>query len=228
MEQPQAYAPFVIGVTGHHDLRAEDAQALRALVGEALKAIRLQCAPRPLLMLSSLCEGGDQLCAGVGLALGVAQHAALPMPLPQYAADFKGTAREALYALIEQCETAFTVPRTELPLPGAPTREALQSDAYRQASLYVAAHCDVLLALWDGAAHTPNGCGTAETVAAARGSLAVRTADGDATVLHKPRAVVHILTPRRTRPRQTVTPGFALPLWQALGLPPRYPGDTER
>ena len=35
---------------------------------------------------------------------------------------------------------------------------------YRQAGIYVAANCRVLLVLWDGSPARPRGCGTAECV----------------------------------------------------------------
>ena len=73
---------------------------------------------------------------------------------------------------------------------------------FRQAGIYVATHCHVLLALWDGGPGSAAACGTAEAVDfALNGSYqpekgAALSADGSG-------AVIHIFTPRGERTEET-------------------------
>ncbi len=149
--------PVVAGVTGHRDLREEDLPLLKEAVRAELRKIKEQCPHSPLLLLSSLAEGADQICARTALEEGWDISAALPMPLEEYEKDFQGRALEELRALCASAREVFTAPETE------PRREG-RDYCYRQAGIYVAEHCHVLLALWDGAPAKADGCGTAETV----------------------------------------------------------------
>jgi hypothetical protein len=217
MMRPCHKVPLVIGVTGHRDLRTEDIEALHNMVTEALQAIQSQNPHSSLRMLDSLAEGADQLCADAALALGIPLYASLPLDLQQYEADFSGDALMHLRMLAARSETVFVTPRSEPTLLVEPMLPSnVRDDAYRQAGIYVATHCDVLLALWDGRPHTPFGCGTAETVAAARGELPIRTTDGVPQSFQLPDAVVHIRVSRRQHPEQAFAPCFELTLSQAL------------
>ncbi len=55
--------PIVVGVTGHRALRPQDEEALRAAVSAELKKLTAQYPRSPVVMLTSLAEGGDLLCA---------------------------------------------------------------------------------------------------------------------------------------------------------------------
>jgi hypothetical protein len=210
---PNQKVPIVIGVTGHRDLRAGDTETLFTMVTEALQAIRSRFPYSSLRMLNSLAEGADQLCADVALALGIPLYAALPMTFDRYETDFTGDALKRLRMLAARSEAVFVTPRTEPELPEETARTLnIREDAYRQAGLYIATHCDVLLALWNGIPHTAYGCGTAETVAAARGELFIRTADGVPQSFHLPASVVHIRVSRRQHQEQAFAPYFVSPL----------------
>ena len=55
--------PIIIGVTGHRAIREQDRPALAAAVKAELETLRGLCPHSPLVMLSSLAEGADLLCA---------------------------------------------------------------------------------------------------------------------------------------------------------------------
>lgn len=55
--------PITIGVTGHRAVREEDREALYAAVMSELKLLRELYPNSPFVMLNSLAEGADQLCA---------------------------------------------------------------------------------------------------------------------------------------------------------------------
>ena len=152
--------PIVIGVTGHRDLRAEELGDIRGLVREQLIQLLKRFPNSSFWMLSSLASGGDTLCAEVALELGIRLVCPLPMEVEAYAADFQGEEKEHFLGLLSRSE-AFVCPPPEA---GFSDRDA----CYRQAGIYVASHCHILLALWDGDDSKKHGCGTAAAVYAAQ------------------------------------------------------------
>ena len=165
--------PLVIGVTGHRDLREEDIEELKRKVGQVFDGIAKDYlaagGATPLVVLSSLAEGADQLVASVALERGVILIAPLPMPLEEYRKDFQfGLAPNALSEFDRLLARAAAAP--EMPLLHGATIEALRDDArrraiqYREAGLYIVRHCQILLALWDGDESDVKTGGTAEIV----------------------------------------------------------------
>ena len=202
--------PLVVGVTGHRSLRPEDREALYASVTRELEALQRRCPSSPLVMLTSLAEGGDLLCADAAQSLGIPLLAALPMERSAYAADFSAEALRRFDAHCARAEKVFVAPFTE----AAPETDD-RDFRYRQAGIYVAAHCHVLLALWDGGAGTAAACGTAEAVDFAlhgsycpAGGMPLR--DGGNL------AVLHIFTPRGDRTGESAGTVRVLGDWQAV------------
>lgn len=182
--------PIVIGVSGHRALRAEDHDTLYAAVTRELQKLKERCPHSPLVLLTSLAEGGDLLCADAAAALNIPIVAALPMEREQFTQNFPETDKARFDAHCAKAEAVFVTPWTEQP-PAEPDKDFL----YRQTGIYVSAHSHVLLALWDGDETLWDGCGTAAAVAfSLRGAyrpingIALRSADNA--------AVLHIMTPR--------------------------------
>jgi hypothetical protein len=150
--------PIVIGVTGHRDLHSDQIPRLREIIREELEKLSAMCSHSPLVMLNSLAEGADQICAEVALQMGIPLIAALPLQADDYSKDFSDMARNTFF---DQCASAaqvFVVPPIE-------EYESLTRHfSYRQAGIYVANHCHILIALWDGTPAVAGGCGTAEVV----------------------------------------------------------------
>ena len=183
--------PLTVGVTGHRAIRPEDRPALMAGVKQELERLRRTYPHTPLVMVNSLAEGADQLCAQAALEMGIPLAAALPMEQTEYEKDFEGAALDSFRSLCRQAEQRFVVPASEA-APSAPDRNFF----YRQAGIYVSAHCHVLLALWDGGPGRSSGCGTAEAVdfALHRSYHPVHI-----TPLFSATAVIHLFTPRGER-----------------------------
>src|SRR5262249_30565100 len=84
--------PLIIGACGHRDLREGDIVKLKAAVASVITAVRRQYLGNdkqtPIVVLSALAEGADQLIAGEALKLGATLIAALPLPLSEYRRDF--------------------------------------------------------------------------------------------------------------------------------------------
>ena len=180
--------PLTVGVTGHRAIRPQDVPALTAGVKGALTELGQRYPHCPLVMLTDLAEGASQLCARAALEMGIPLIVALPMERSDFEKDFQGQALETFRTLYDRAEQRFVAPAAEA-VPDAPGRDFY----YRQAGIYVATHCQVLLALWDGGPGTKTGCGTAEAVGfALHGSYhPVHSAP-----LFSSTAVIHLFTPR--------------------------------
>lgn len=149
--------PISVGVTGHRNLRQEDLPRLKQLVRGELQKLQKLCPDSEFIMVNSLASGADSLCAEVALELGFRLVCPLPVEEAVYRQDFSPKELEVFEHLRNQAKDVFVAPNTE---NGEPNRRF----HFRQAGLYIADHCHVLLALWDGSAAKPGGCGTAEIV----------------------------------------------------------------
>ena len=185
--------PIVIGVTAHRAIREQDRRAIREAVRAELIKIRQRCPASPLLMLNSLAEGGDLLCADVAEELEIPLMAALPRAQEDYEKDFSPEALKRFHAHCARAESVFVVPPAEHTLD----TDTIRDSQFRQAGIYVVLHSHVVLALWDGGPGAKAACGTAEAV-----SFALKgTGFPDASVSPLRggnKAVIHVVTPRGT------------------------------
>jgi hypothetical protein len=171
---PRPKLNLSVGITGHRPPLLDDqAEALvRPLLADVLKGLAeaaaelrtlqadlfddVQFVPR---FVSPLAEGADQFGAAVALDLGYRLNAILPLPREDYRDDFDAAGRARFEALLERADCIFELP------PQASGRE----ESYTLAGRATVAHCDILIALWDGGPARGPG-GTAEVV-----SLALRS-----------------------------------------------------
>ncbi|MGE5561827.1 MAG: hypothetical protein ACM3ZV_00780 [Bacillota bacterium] len=163
--------PFVlsVGVTGHRaDALAEgDVERLRSRVretlllieesGRALQARESDCfasGPPRLRFVSPIADGTDQIAAELAFQLGWELQAILPFARDAYRQSLANHgARERFDTLLQQATCS-------LELPGDPDDSI---DAYVMTGRATVAHCDVLIAVWDGKPPRGRG-GTAEVV----------------------------------------------------------------
>ena len=185
--------PFTIcvGVTGHRedvlpqdfltDLPGRIRNALQLLTNCAASVrsdAELCFAPEPtrLLFVSPLAHGSDQVAAEVAVELGFALQAVLPFALDQYRSELLSAGEASRFdTLVGKAENL-------LELPGIRERDP---EAYVMAGRATVAHCDMLLAVWDGHAARGRG-GTAEVVQLAieRGTAVIHLpVDGSAARL---------------------------------------------
>lgn len=143
--------PLVVGVTSHRDIAASDIEAVRLCVREFFARLQHEFPSLPLVVLSALAEGGDQLVAGEALAAGARLLAPLPLPRDLYTEDFTDPAVRTSFNTL--CDQAQVV---QLPVLRGHSLSAIESHGkardrqYAQAGAYVASHCHILLAIWDG------------------------------------------------------------------------------
>jgi hypothetical protein len=158
------FAPLVVGVTSHRNIPAREVEAIRQRVRGLLAMLQREFPGSPLTVLSPLAEGGDQLVAEEGLALGARLVAPLPFARDLYARDFAdGEARMRFEAL---CGKAQVIELPLLPghsVQGVGNHGAERDRQYAHAGMFVARHCHLLLAIWDGKPSIKVG-GTAQIV----------------------------------------------------------------
>ncbi|NHA13445.1 hypothetical protein [Thioalkalivibrio sp. XN279] len=160
-EQPRPPISLAIGVTGHRDLVDVELPVLRARIAELLDYMAREFPGLPLQGLSSLAEGADRLFAEVALERGIPLVAVLPMPVAEYEQDFTAAASRAkFHELLGQSEVMELAAPKGLPPAGTETG---RQGRYAAAGVFIASHCQVLVALWDGKPPIHRG-GTADIV----------------------------------------------------------------
>ena len=143
--------PLVVGVTSHRNLATGEIEPIRTRVHDFFAQLRREFPDLPLVVLSSLAAGGDQLVAHAALAAGARLIAPLPLPAASYLEDFTDPASRG--GFLGLCERADVV---QLPLVRGNTAAAIavhgeaRDRQYAQAGVFVASHCHILLTLWDG------------------------------------------------------------------------------
>ncbi len=166
---PRLPFALTVGVTGHRleaipeaaraDVQARIAAALEQIEAEACSLHAREpdlFAPDPpvFMLVSPLAEGADQMAAEAALARGWQLQAVLPFDRQTYVADFNDeNSRERFHRLVESASCT-------LELPGN-SRDPLE--AYVMAGRGTVAHCDILIAVWDGLPPRGRG-GTGEIV----------------------------------------------------------------
>jgi hypothetical protein len=143
--------PLVIGVTSHRNMAVDEIEPVRERIRDFLDQLKRDYPGLPLIMLSALAEGGDQLAAREALAVGARLIAPLPLPPQTYAEDFGDPAVRAGFN--ELCGRAEILQMPLLPgntQAGIAVHGEPRDRQYAQAGVYIASHCHILLALWDG------------------------------------------------------------------------------
>ena len=174
--------PLIVGATGHRDLRDEDVPRLEQEVAGIFATLKHDYlgsdGQTPILVLSALAEGADQLVARVAISQGARLVAPLPMALEEYRRDFApGLRADALMEFDRLLAQAIAAP--VVPLAEGNTLEAIRSDQsgrdeqYRQVGMFIARYSHVLIALWDGADEDGGVGGTGEVVAFKRRGIPI-------------------------------------------------------
>jgi len=222
--------PLIIGVTGHRDLRLSDVPELEQQVASIIEALRRDYLGNdnevPIIILSALAEGADRLVARVGLAHGARLIAALPLPVDEYRRDFDpGIVPGNMSEFDELLERAMAVP--VMPFGSGNSLEAVRTDAdqrraqYRAAGKFIAKHCNVLIALWDGDDKSGAAGGTAEVVRFKREGFALSLSGSVRASLDTSEIgpVIHVMTPRQNAQKHENDPASSVsvaPWGQAL------------
>lgn len=173
---------YRVGITGARDLTGAGATVaqIEAAVGALLDAVGAAvaaCAQTAqarrvydqgvaggtvarLRLISPLAEGADRLVARLALARGWELECALPFEQAEYETDFPDSVAE-FRDLLAQAQPR--VLRLDGVQADAQDAAYARAHAYRAVGRTIVRHCDLVLALWDGAAARGPG-GTAEVI----------------------------------------------------------------
>lgn len=216
----QALIPLIIGVTGHRDIRAQDAPKLKAAAAAIFSELSRAYPHTPLILLTPLAEGADMIAAEAALEHGAQIVAPIPMPLAEYERDFADPAALELFrSFLGRCTTVIELPMLEYISVEDLRHDTQKRDAQRRvASAYIATRCELLIAMWDGVENNLAG-GTSDTVRFKR--------DGFHTPFLNARdplspaeigPVYHVITPRKINPEPEGTPFSIRKLYPAAQL----------
>lgn len=189
-----------VGVTGHRLLIGGDILELRTKVSAALAHIESKAIGVPLVLLSGLAEGADQLVAEEALKRNWKVFAVFPMPLADYLKDFETeSSRNDFLRLKDRCSGIHEIPYATS--QDADITEP-KNQQYRNQSIYIARQSQLVIALWDGiAALTKDACGTAYVVKLCREGPP--PTEGEILAAPETTSLIHIPTRRQTEPDHT-------------------------
>jgi hypothetical protein len=228
--------PLIIGAAGHRDLREGDLAKLKSAVASVISTLRRQYLGNdkqtPIVVLSALGEGAEQLIAGEALKQGATLIVPLPLPLAEYRRDFtqRPLAPDAIKHFDDlRLKATATV---EVPLAAGSTESGVKvfsperDRQYREANLFIARHCHVLIALYDGNDDDITVGGAAETVKFNRDGIPSGVRESARSVLDCAEIgpVIHIVTPRKAV-KTTASEVRVVPWGSKIkGAPPRRLG----
>lgn len=142
---------FIIGITGHRDIAADDIDLTREKLRTTLQNVANMMEHIPIRVATGLAEGADTLAAEVALELGLGVVAVLPMPRKHYIDDFEGEARRRYETLLADDRIRVL----EIPLAEGCAREDMseqsaRDEQYRLLADYLRRRSNLLVAIWDG------------------------------------------------------------------------------
>jgi hypothetical protein len=152
--------------------------------------------------LTALAEGADRLAAEVAIELDLNIVVPLPMPLREYEKDFGSNSSKSQFRDLLSKSIAHFVVHDPKQVTGSDQfrRRAAREIAYARAGAYVARHCLLLIALWDGVP-TNSGSGTSQII-----NLRLRGSTTSSPMFRptfhnlEGGPVAHIVTPRMSNP----------------------------
>lgn len=150
--RPEAtMTPLVVGVTSHRNIPAHQIEPIRQQVRSFFAQLQRDFPKLPLVVLSALAEGGDQLVAYEALDCGARLIAPLPLPRDLYEDDFDDPIVRANFDILcSHAEIVQLPPVRGQSWPMVGTQSLARDRQYAKAGVYIASHCHILLAIWDG------------------------------------------------------------------------------
>jgi hypothetical protein len=188
-------SPFVFGVSGHRDARAEDSVELENRIQIVFDRFRLAHPGASFELLSPLAEGADRIAAEVALRSGIRLVVPMPMAQADYERDF--TTDESLNEfrrLLAAADSQFEVGPEEW---NQESQAATNPRAGKYAIVgdYIARRSHVLILLWDGQDNEKMG-GTAWVKKRREHWINLSKTGGSAPPIFGYAGTIHIVTPR--------------------------------
>jgi hypothetical protein len=189
-------SPFVFGVSGHRDTRAEDSVEFENRIQIVFDRFRLAHPGASFELMSPLAEGADRIAAEVALRSGVRLVVPMPMAQADYERDF--TTDESLNEfrrLLAAADSQFEVSPDE-PSQWSQAVTNPRTNKYAMVGDYIARRSHVLILLWDGQDNEKIG-GTAWVKKRREHWINLSKAGGSAPPIFGYAGTIQIVTPRR-------------------------------
>ena len=149
--------PYIIGVVGHRNIVEESKEDASNHFEKILKRYKTKYPNTPILVVTSLAEGADQLIAEVAIKVeGVFLGVLIPMGIEKYLETFSSDSAKEEFKKF--CAKAIFVRDTSIDMVYEDN-----SDAFRSNTRELSNNADLLIALWDGIASNQVG-GTSDTL----------------------------------------------------------------
>ncbi len=164
ISHPVQPVPLVVGVTGHRNLVESEMVMISDRVRKFFELLQTRFPDLPIHVMATLAEGADRLVARIAEDMGLPLIVPLPMEAEIYETDFSDEVSVAEFRAVCARSEVVTLPLARGNRRGEILEYGLPRDRqYAQMGVYIAAHCHILLALWDGKA-SPQLGGTAQVV----------------------------------------------------------------
>lgn len=147
--------PITIGVSGHRDIPEEDISILKEKISLKILNIQKRYAQAEIRIATGLASGADQIMTEIGLDMGLAVIAALPMPYELYLDDFTANEKEKFINLYSRCTYHIVCSQKY---------EVARANYYANLADYLILNSQILFVLWDGNLDQPLKGGTADVV----------------------------------------------------------------
>jgi hypothetical protein len=158
--------PIVVGVTGHREVLASAIPELEERIAGIFRELASRFPHTPLVLLSALAAGSDRIAAKVAMrpAFAIPVIAILPFERAEYENDFTPAELAEFRTLMDRTYSSFFVGYASgNDAAAVATTHAAREHQYAQVGAFLARHCQVLVALWNGEQSGAVG-GTAQNV----------------------------------------------------------------
>ncbi len=153
-ERNRLLSPILIGVAGHTRIRSDYVPVLSARIQEILEDFQKKYQHTPLILVSSLAEGADQICADVAIKLGMEVIAPLPFPVDLYEKRFKDDgAKNKLREFTQNLNVRSFCPigpdGAAIDFGQIIVNDKYRAQRYADVAAFIARHSHAMLILWD-------------------------------------------------------------------------------
>ena len=139
----QGRIPLLVGVTGHRDLDPADLAKLGLELKALFVELKAALPSTPIVAVSQLAEGADQLVTIAALESDCESACVLPLALDAYCERFRTPAALAEFKRLFALSVVIELP--EVRDVGGD-----RASGYAAAGHFIARHAAILLAIWDG------------------------------------------------------------------------------
>jgi hypothetical protein len=208
--EPRDRIALTIGVTGQRDVPPECEPPLRAAFATILDDLAAACPHTPLTLLATLAPGAETIAVAFAAERGIPIVACLPAPPDACRAALPAAERPRFDAALAACARVETVTDAEA-----------EDARLREAGMYVAHYCHLLVAFWDGAPDPSDGALAEVVDARLLGTIGDGAVPSNLPGLPDLGPVHRIITPRPG------TPPSPEPATATTYFPRRFTGDAE-